>query len=381
MEDDDGTASGAARQGLRRRPELTTPPKERMSVRQRAQKAAYDVVKNGMNPSKAASKWGVSRTNIYYYKKELVASGVCTDASVDSQIRPEDSVSNINESILSNKSDNWEKYVQACTLAGELVPKLGRKAAALEATKKFGVSVSASTAYRMSKNPELVVVKPGRKLIIPSTIEKKLVDLCLAVRQIGLPIFRFMVMNYVNTLIADTPIVQQLKDKEVKRHWYYNWLNRSPELTTGNIRPLEMSRAQWATPENIKQHYDMVADMMVKLKLAEPDPNYDPTVERSVRLRITKPERIASMDETRLTNDTTEKNKSKSNRSIIGKDDAREVFVNKGGGDGTAIGGSTMDGRDLPGVSLPHMHAMHMLTPLLLCHRFLHLLKECDWSR
>ncbi|KAL3903346.1 MAG: hypothetical protein SGPRY_011716, partial [Prymnesium sp.] len=56
------------------------------------------------------------------------------------------------------------------------------------------------------------------------------------------------------------------------------------------------------------------------------------------------------MDEPRLTNDTTEKNKSKSNRSIVGKKgDSAEALVNKGGGDGTGIGGSTADGKDLPG--------------------------------
>jgi len=56
------------------------------------------------------------------------------------------------------------------------------------------------------------------------------------------------------------------------------------------------------------------------------------------------------MDETRLTNDTTEKNKSKSNRSLIGRQgDSAEALVNKGGGDGTGIGGSTADGKDLPG--------------------------------
>ena len=56
------------------------------------------------------------------------------------------------------------------------------------------------------------------------------------------------------------------------------------------------------------------------------------------------------MDETRLTNDATTSSKAKGNRSVIGKDgDCGEVIVNKGGGDGTGIGGTSADGLDLPG--------------------------------
>ena len=68
----------------------------------------------------------------------------------------------------------------------------------------------------------------------------------------------------------------------------------------------------------------------------------------SERIKITKPERICSMDLTRLTNDTTSKSKAKSNRSVIAAGGSKEVLANKGGGDGTAIGGSTADGKDLP---------------------------------
>ena len=57
------------------------------------------------------------------------------------------------------------------------------------------------------------------------------------------------------------------------------------------------------------------------------------------------------MDETRLTNDATTSSKAKGNRSVIGKDgDCGEVIVNKGGGDGTGIGGTSADGLDLPGL-------------------------------
>ena len=180
----------------------------------------------------------------------------------------------------------------------------------------------------------------------------KIEDLCLCLREHKPPIFRFMVLNYMNTLLAGTDIIDKLKHKEVRRHWYYNWLGRCERLRTSNITSLELTRAQWATAENAKTHYDLLASILVEAKLAVPNPGYDPSSPFSERLKITKPERICSMDETWLTNDTTSNSKAKINRSIIATGHSREVLANKGGGDGTAIGGSTADGKDLPAFDL-----------------------------
>jgi len=157
-----------------------------------------------------------------------------------------------------------------------------------------------------------------------------------------------MVLNYMNVLIAGTDIAERLRHKEVRRHWYYNWLGRCERLKTANITPLELTRAQWATSANAKTHYDMLPSILLESKLAVPNLAYDPTCPYSERIKIAKPERICSMDETRLTNDTTSKSKAKINRSIVAKGGSREVLANKGGGDGTGIGGSTADGKDLP---------------------------------
>jgi len=228
---------------------------------------------------------------------------------------------------------------------------MGRRSAAKLASEKFGVRISPSTARRAASTPGVGPQRlPGRKLIVPAEVEHKLEDLVLVLRQMQLPCFRFMIINYVNTLIKGTAIAEQLKHKEVRRHWYYNWLSRCKRLTTANLKPLELTRAQWATVENVEKHYNMLAELLIDLKLAVPNPSYDPEVKLSERVIIVKPGRIASMDETRLTNDTTEKTKGKRNRSIVSKgNDSREALANKGGGDGTGIGGSTADGIDLPG--------------------------------
>ena len=86
------------------------------------------------------------------------------------------------------------------------------------------------------------------------------------------------------------------------------------------------------------------------LGLAVRNPGFDPKVVNSEMVKITKPSRIFSMDETRLTNDTTEKHKGKNCRSILGKSgDDGTSLVNKGGGDGTGVGGTSADGLDTPG--------------------------------
>lgn len=141
----------------------------------------------------------------------------------------------------------------------------------------------------------------------------------------------------MNTLVAGTDIALKLKDNEVKRHWYYNWLGRCKRLRTANLTPLEMSRAEWATAANIKQHYDMVAELLVETGIAVPKEGFDPTKPNDERLCILKPERLFSMDETRLTNDTTEKNKAKRNRSIVSSAGSREVLANKGGGEALVV--------------------------------------------
>ena len=165
-----------------------------------------------------------------------------------------------------------------------------------------------------------------------------------------IPIFQSMIMNFANTMIRGNALEEQFKHKEVRRHWYYHWLGRCNHLKTGNIRPLEITRAKWATAKNALDHYNLLENMMVELGLAVRNTAFVEGEELSEPIKITKPGRIFSMDETRLTNDATTCSKAKANRSVIGKDgDCGEVIVNKGGGNGTGIGDTSADGLDLPG--------------------------------
>lgn len=44
---------------------------------------------------------------------------------------------------------------------------------------------------------------------------------------------------------------------------------------TANLKPLKLTRALWVTVENIQKHYDMIANILVKLQLAVLNPSYD----------------------------------------------------------------------------------------------------------
>jgi hypothetical protein len=67
---------------------------------------------------------------------------------------------------------------------------------------------------------------------------------------------------------------------------------------TGTERPLEMTRAEWCTLENMDKYIDVTAKVKVRAGVAEVNPNNDPTVEGSEPIFITHPELIASFDET-----------------------------------------------------------------------------------
>ena len=306
------------------------------------------------SPAAAALQYGVDRQLVNYYVRKLVAAGVprseasavsMTEKSTEEEHPPDE--------------DPAEVYGSAWAYAAQQMQHHGKRVAARLTREKFGISFSSTSAQRAAQCEGQPPGKRGKQLSIPEEVERKLEDMCLVLRELNLPVYRFMILNYVNRLIANTAVADALKDKEVKRGWYYRWLSRCTRLRTANLTPLEMTRAQWATSKNAKMHYDQVNDLLITLKLAVPDPAYDPDRPYSQRLVLLKPERLFSMDESRLTNDTTEKHKGKANRSIVGKGDSREVLANKGGGDGTGIGGSSADGRDLPGFFIFAKNIIH----------------------
>jgi hypothetical protein len=257
---------------LRTRPNGGKRPMAVVTPKKRAVQAAGEVLAGRMDRAQAMHEYMVSADQLKWFMRKLIDKGLedCRTSLSPAFSAPESGYTDLSfdSSTASNHRTSWDDYCAAYIYAGQRVAELGRKRAAIEASSKFKVHISPSTTRRASLRPGEGPHRGGAQLIIPYEVEHKLESLCLALRELNLPIFRYMIMNYVNTLIRGTSIVEKLKHKEVRRHWYYNWLARCSRLKTANIRPLEMSRAQWATPENIKRHYDMLRDKMLELNLA-----------------------------------------------------------------------------------------------------------------
>ena len=114
-------------------------------------------------------------------------------------------------------------YEKAWAYAAEQMETHGRRLSARRTREKYGIAFSASSATRAAASGGVPPGKRGAKLIIPDDVERKLEDLCLLLRELNLPVYRFMILNYVNQLVEGTEIAERLKDKEVKRGWYYRW--------------------------------------------------------------------------------------------------------------------------------------------------------------
>ena len=188
------------------------------------------------SPAAAAEAWAVERAHVHYYVRKLVNAGVPrserTDASAQSRAP--------SPVLEEQESDSYKVWCQAWAFAAELRATHGKRATARLVSERFGIKFSVSSAARAQSQPT-PPCKRGRKLSIPEEVEVKLEDLCLALRELNLPVFRFMVLNYVNVLVSGTAIAEQLKDREVKRGWYYWWLGRCARLKTANLTPLEVT--------------------------------------------------------------------------------------------------------------------------------------------
>ena len=300
---------------LRKRAEAASKPMEQMSEKEKALMAAKEWFEGVYDTqSQAIKAWDVSHHSSFaYYKKRLAQQGMRREEKVPAESQavgnPTPVEFSTEQATSSSKGEDWISYKKAYKYAGEICRKVGKRAAAEQASLKFNVQISASTAQRaMFKkgSPD----KRGNQTFVPYAVEHKLEDLCLALRELHMPVYRFMILNYLNTLIVETEIAEKFKHKQVRRDWYYRWLDRATRLKTAQVKPLEVRRAKWATVENVKQHYDVLADVLVATGLAVVNPDYNPETPRCERLFIIKPSLIFSMDETRLKSDSKDKDRS-----------------------------------------------------------------------
>ena len=188
--------------------------------------------------TQAALEFCCQRSHVTYYVRKLAGQGITRSESTQSS-RSRRSESSERSRRLSSPStmspsshgdieneparnavvpgpadDPWARYCMAYMYAGRLVSLHGRKVAAQRASERYGVCISNGTARRaaISGGPPS---KRGPPLIIPCEIEIKVEELCLCLRELKLPVFRFMVLNDINILVASTDIAERLRHKEV----------------------------------------------------------------------------------------------------------------------------------------------------------------------
>ena len=359
-----------AEYGLRTRVKEDRRPLSHLSNKELGHRAAGELINGTLNTAEALQKYHIDRHCLSYYKKKLeameyhkiVAAATPAGATAGSTPATGEGLDKATTNVDTAASDEWTKYCEAYIQAGQLIANRGmsQRRAARFVFEKTGIAISPSTARRASERPGEPPSKPGRQVLLGLEVESKLEMLVLVMREMKIPIFMHMILTYANKLIQGTELEEQFKHSEVRKHWYYNWLGRCQRLKTGNIRPLEVTRAKWATAEHARRHYEILAELMVELKIAVTNPDFDEEVPMSEVVKIVKPGRIFSMDETRLTNDTTAMHKGKQNRSLLAKEgDDGTTHVNKGGGDGTGIGGSGVDGLDLPAFFIFALDILH----------------------
>ena len=189
--------------------------------------------------------------------------------------------------------------------------------------------------------------KPGG-VALPSSIEKKIAKVVRDLRQRKFPVFPEEIMRWAGEMIDGTEYASYFPDGMPTVGWYRGWLKRM-EFTTGKLRPLEQTRAEWHTEENLAAYFDVARDVLLNAGVAELNPEYDPDVPYSEEIIITHPERICSYDETKMELDCTRGGSGKRDRFVrAGLEDDGESIVTKSSSCASAACGRLGDGRALP---------------------------------
>ena len=214
-----------------------------------------------------------------------------------------------------------------------------------------GIYISAQTLYNQSEKAPGVAPNNVGGQFFNQQFEKDMAAGIRYFRELELPVFKDDVLETVRVAIIDCELDHLLEDGVVTDGWYYRFLARN-KLNTGNFQPIETSRAEWCTPENMKKYYDIAAQVFLDAGIAEKNPKYDPDVPYDFTkpydaqplecqpVIVTKPHRLASYDETDATLDQTDKSKKNTDRIILGgKDDTGAVKATKSSVKITLVGG------------------------------------------
>ena len=225
--------------------------------------------------------------------------------------------------------------------------------AASEHLQAAGVNLSVRHCCTLVKDAVLTGTVPSPQkpggTFVSTAIEERIVKLIKGYRSRKLPVFGDDVMGWCTELIRGTVYEKNFPpDGKATEGWYRKFLQRTG-MTTGTERPLEITRGEWLTEENLQRYYEVAEGVLLKAGVAVPNPDYDAAVPFSQPILITRPERIVSFDESRLELDCTATSKARSDHIVrAGKDDRGESLATKSSSTTSVVCGRTGTGKALP---------------------------------
>ncbi len=102
-------------------------------------------------------------------------------------------------------------------------------------------------------------------------------------------------MKWAEEAIEGTVYAKYFPDGKPTRGRFSGWLRRM-EFLTCNLKPLEQTRSQWFTSENLQIYFEVAKGVPLKAGVAVFNPDIDPELPYSEELIITKPKCICSYD-------------------------------------------------------------------------------------
>ena len=173
--------------------------------------------------------------------------------------------------------------------------------AAVVAAKIPGIEKFGANTVKRAKDDYLDDTKPrrGAQPKLPRWFDDELLLYIRCRREIfKVPVTKQGLLNHINRLIKGSTEAQKFKGGKVQMSWLKSFLKRNKEhVGTGVNRNLEASREAWTTPENVSQHYIVLAEQLVACGAAVWNEAFDGT-RGSEMIFITHPDLILSFDET-----------------------------------------------------------------------------------
>lgn len=130
---------------------------------------------------------------------------------------------------------------------------------------------------------------------MPATIEKEIANMVKHLREHHFPMFTEDVLKWTEEAIEETEYAKFFPDGKPSKGWIYGWLRRM-QFLTGNLSPLEQTRADWYIPENLKIYFEVAKGVLLKAGVAVLNPDFEPEKPYSEEVIITKPTRICSYE-------------------------------------------------------------------------------------